>query len=91
MIEIFETMSDIELALLIIGVFALILGIVLGYAMIHEYKMYLEEHRKARFSFFRFHQDGTFLYFLVLWNLIHHAGKSIIFLRIILDIPSCCM
>ena len=30
MIEILETMPDIELALLIIGVFALILGIVLG-------------------------------------------------------------
>ena len=40
MIEILETMPDIELALLIIGVFALILGIVLGYAMIHEYKMH---------------------------------------------------
>ena len=63
MIEIFETMSDIELALLIIGVFALILGIVLGYAMIHEYKMYLEEHRKARFSFLDFIKMGHFYIF----------------------------
>ena len=64
MIEILETMPDIELALLIIGVFALILGIVLGYAMIHEYKMYLEEHRKARFSFLDFIKMGHFYVFL---------------------------
>ena len=63
MIEILETMPDIELALLIIGVFALILGIVLGYAMIHEYKMYLEEHRKARFSFLDFIKMGHFYIF----------------------------
>ena len=30
-------MPRIELALIIIGVFVLILGIILGYAMIHEY------------------------------------------------------
>ena len=37
--EIIETMPRIELALIIIGVFVLILGIILGYAMIHEYRM----------------------------------------------------
>ena len=41
--EILETMPRIELALIIIGVFALILGIIFVYAMIHEYRMYLEE------------------------------------------------
>ena len=44
-------MPRIELALIIIGVFALMLGIIFVYAMIHEYRMYLEEHRKARISF----------------------------------------
>lgn len=33
-------MPRIELALIIIGVFVLILGIILVYAMIHEYRMY---------------------------------------------------
>ena len=76
MIEILETMPDIELALLIIGVFALILGIVLGYAMIHEYKMYLEEHRKARFSFLDFIKMGHFYVFLFFGTLsqIRSAG-----------------
>ena len=35
--EIFETMPRIELALIIIGVSVLILGIILGYAMIPQF------------------------------------------------------
>lgn len=35
--EILETISRIELALLIIGVFVLIIGIIFGYTMIHDY------------------------------------------------------
>ena len=49
--ELLETMPRIELALIIIGVAALMLGIIFIYAMIHEYRMYLEDHWKARFSF----------------------------------------
>ena len=43
-------MPRIDLAL-IIGVFVLILGVILKYAMIHEYRMHLENHWKARYSF----------------------------------------
>ena len=50
MMEIIETMPRIGLALIIIGVFVLILCLIFGYAMIHEYRMYLEDHRKARYS-----------------------------------------
>ena len=64
--EIIETMPRIELALIIIGVFVLILGIILGYAMIHEYRMYLEEHRKARISFRDFFKQEQFYIFLFL-------------------------
>ena len=81
MIEIFETMSDIELALLLIGVFALILGIVLGYAMIHEYKMYLEEHRKARFSFLDFIKMGHFYIFLFFGTLFIMLANLLYFLE----------
>ena len=81
MIEIFETMSDIELALLIIGVFALILGIVLGYAMIHEYRMYLEEHRKARFSFLDFIKMGHFYIFLFFGTLFIMLANLLYFLE----------
>ena len=58
--EILETIPRIELALIIIGVFALMLGIIFVYAMIHEYRMYLEEHRKARISFRDFFKQEQF-------------------------------
>ena len=64
--EIFETMPRIELALIIIGVSVLILGIILGYAMIHEYRMYLEDHWKARYSFCDFIKRERFYIFLLL-------------------------
>lgn len=64
--EILETMPRIELALIIIGVFALMLGIIFVYAMIHKYRMYLEEHRKARISFRDFFKQEQFYIFLFL-------------------------
>ena len=64
--EVIETMPRIELALIIIGVFVLILGIILGYAMIHEYRMYLENHWKARYSFRDFIKRERFYIFLLL-------------------------
>ena len=64
--EIIETMPRIELALIIIGVFVLILGIILGYAMIHEYRMYLENHWKARYSFRDFIKRERFYIYLLL-------------------------
>ena len=64
--ELLETIPRIELALIIIGVFALMLGILFGYVMIHEYRMYLEDHRKARFSFRDFFKQEQFYIFLFL-------------------------
>ena len=62
--EILETMPRIELALIIIGVFVLILGIILGYAMIHEYRIYLDDHYKARYSFRDFIKRERFYIYL---------------------------
>ena len=64
--ELLETIPRIELALIIIGVFALMLGILFGYVMIHEYRMYLEDHWKARFSFRDFIKRERFYIFLFL-------------------------
>ena len=64
--ELLETIPRIELALIIIGVFALMLGILFGYVMIHEYRMYLEDHWKARFSFRDFFKREQFYIFLFL-------------------------
>ena len=62
--EVIETMPRIELALIIIGVFVLILGIILGYAMIHEYRIYLDDHYKARYSFRDFIKRERFYIYL---------------------------
>ena len=64
--EILETIPRIELALIIIGVAVLITGIIFGYAMIHEYRMYLEDHWKARFSFSDFFKQEQFYIYLFL-------------------------
>ena len=64
--EILETMPRIELALIIIGVAVLITGIISVYAMIHEYRMYLEEHRKARITFRDFFKQEQFYIYLFL-------------------------
>lgn len=64
--ELLETMPRIELALLIIGAFVLMISIILGYAMINEYKMYLEDHLRARFSLSDFFKRERFYIYLLL-------------------------
>ena len=79
--EILETMPRIELALIIIGVAALMLGIIFGYAMIHEYRMYLEDHQKARFSFSDFFKKERFYIFLFLVSIFIMSLNLLYFLE----------
>lgn len=73
-------MPRIELALIIIGVFVLILGIILGYAMIHEYRIYLDDHYKARYSFRDFiKRERFYIYIFVLHIHIYLADKPLVF------------
>ena len=58
-------MPRIELALIIIGVFVFILCTIFGYAMIHEYRVYLENHWKARDSSRDFIKRERFCIFLL--------------------------
>ena len=62
--EFLENIPKIELALLIIGVFVLIIGIIFGCVMIHEYRMYLDDHYKARYSFRDFIKRERFYIYL---------------------------
>ena len=78
--EIIETMQRIELALIIIGVSVLILGIILGYAMIHEYRMYLENHWKARYSFRDFIKRERFYIYLLLASIFIFLTNLLYFL-----------
>ena len=79
--EIIETIPRIELALIIIGVFVLILGIILGYAMIHEYRMYLENHWKACYSFRDFIKRERFYIYLLLASIFIFLTNLLYFLE----------
>ena len=79
--EVIETMPRIELALIIIGVLVLILGIILGYAMIHEYRMYLENHWKARYSFRDFIKRERFYIFLLFASILILLTNLLYFLE----------
>lgn len=79
--EVIETMPRIELALIIIGVFVLILGIILGYAMIHEYRMYLENHWKARYSIRDFIKRKRFYIYLLLASIFIFLTNLLYFLE----------
>lgn len=79
--EIIETMPRIELALIIIGVLVLILCIIFGYAMIHEYRMYLENHWKARYSFRDFIKKERFYIFLLLASIFIFLTNLLYFLE----------
>ena len=79
--ELLETIPRIELALIIIGVFALMLGILFGYVMIHEYRMYLEDHWKARFSFRDFLKREQFYIILLLVSIFIMSLNLLYFLE----------
>ncbi len=79
--EMLESIQRIELALIIIGVFVLILGIILGYAMIHEYRMYLENHWKARYSFCDFIKRERFYIYLLLASIFIFLTNLLYFLE----------
>ena len=61
--EIIETMPRIELALIIIGVFVLILCLIFGYAMIHEFRMYLRIIGRLAIAFVTSSRENAFISF----------------------------
>ena len=79
--EMIETMPRIELALIIIGVFILILCMILGYAMINDYRSYLENHWTARYSFRDFIKRERFYIYLLLASIFIFLTNLLYFLE----------
>ena len=79
--EMIETIPRIELALIIIGAFILILCMILGYAMINDYRMYLENHWKARYSFRDFIKRERFYIYLLLASIFIFLTNLLYFLE----------
>lgn len=70
-----------ELTLLIIGMFALIIGIIFGYAMTHEYRAYLENHHEDSFSLLDFIKRERFYIYLFLASTVIMVTNLLYFLQ----------
>ena len=55
-----------EQAIFIVALFLLLFAIVMGYAMVQDYRIYLDENYKARYSFSDFIKRERFYIFLLL-------------------------
>ena len=55
-----------EQAILIVALCLLLFAIVMGYAMVQDYRIYLDENYKARYSFCDFIKRGRYYIYLFL-------------------------
>ena len=60
------TFTKEEQAMFIVALFLLLFAIVMGYAMVQDYRIYLDENYKARYSFRDFIKRERFYIFLLL-------------------------
>lgn len=61
-----ETLMKEEQAIFIVALFLLLFAIVMGYAMVQDYRIYLDENYKARYSFCDFIKRGKYYIYLFL-------------------------
>ena len=63
--NIIETFMKEEQAILIVALCLLLFAIVMGYAMVQDYRIYLDENYKARYSFCDFIKRESFYIYLL--------------------------
>ena len=61
-----ETFMKEEQAIFIVALCLLLFAIVMGYAMVQDYRIYLDENYKARYSFCDFIKRGRYYIYLFL-------------------------
>ena len=61
-----ETFMKEEQAILIVALFLLLFAIVMSYAMVQDYRIYLDGNYKARYSFCDFIKRGRYYIYLFL-------------------------
>ena len=64
--NIIETFTKEEQAIFIVALCLLLFAIVMGYAMVQDYRIYLDENYKARYSFCDFIKRESFYIYLYL-------------------------
>ena len=61
-----ETLTKEEQAIFIVALFLLLFALVMSYAMVQDYRIYLDENYKARYSFCDFIKRGKYYIYLFL-------------------------
>ena len=61
-----ETLTKEEQAIFFVALFLLLFAIVMGYAMVQDYRIYLDENYKARYSFCDFIKRERYYIYLFL-------------------------
>ena len=64
--NIIQTFTKDEQAIFIVALFLLFFAIVMSYAMVQDYRIYLDENYKARYSFCDFIKRGRYYIYLFL-------------------------
>ena len=64
--NIIQTFTKEEQAIFIVALFLLLFAIVMSYAMVQDYRIYLDENYKARYSFCDFIKRGRYYIYLFL-------------------------
>lgn len=64
--NIIQTFTKEEQAIFFVALFLLIFALVMSYAMVQDYRMYLDENYKARYSFCDFIKRGRYYIYLFL-------------------------
>ena len=64
--NIIQSFTKEEQAIFFVALFLLIFALVMSYAMVQDYRMYLDENYKARYSFCDFIKRGRYYIYLFL-------------------------
>ena len=76
-----ETFTKEEQAIFIVALFLLLFAIVMSYAMVQDYRIYLDENYKARFSSRDFFKQEQFYIFLFMSSIFIMSLNLLYFLE----------
>lgn len=79
--NIIETFMKEEQAIFIMALFLLIFALVMSYAMVQDYRMYLDENYKARYSFCDFIKRERFYIYLLFASIFISLTNLLYFLE----------
>ena len=76
-----ETLTKEEQAIFIVALFLLMFAIVMSYAMVQDYRIYLDENYKARYSFCDFIKRERFYIYLLFASIFISLTNLLYFLE----------